>query len=153
MKPIVLPLTVDEAFDSPKFVALCNEYRAESLRNPDGESAVPDRAAYENMIAAGIMRPLGVFVDNDLVGFCAVLITPVPHYGGRVLASTETLFVARAHRAGGAGITLLRAAEDVAHEAGASGLYVSAPVGGVLERVLPGLGYHETNRVFFRGRT
>lgn len=151
MKPTVRPITVDEAFDSPVFVALCDEYRDEALRTPGMMGTLPDRQAYERMVGAGLMQPLGVFMDDELVGLCAVLITPVPHFGGLVIASTETLFVAQAHRAGGVGLQLLRAAEDLAVQAGAPGLYVTAPVGGRLERVLPGMGYRETNRVFFRG--
>lgn len=151
MEPTIRTITVDEAFDSPVFAALCDEYRAESLRNPDMMGALPDREGYARMVGAGLMHPLGVFVGDALVGLCAVLITPVLHFGGKVIASTETLFVAEAHRAGGAGMKLLRAAEQVAAEAGAGGLYVTAPTGGRLERLLPHVGYHETNRVFFRG--
>ena len=151
MEPTIRTITVDEAFDSPMFAALCDEYRAESLRNPDLMGALPDREGYAQMIGAGMMQMLGVFVENTLVGICTVLVTPVLHFAGKVIASTETLFVAEAHRAGGAGMKLLRAAEQVAAEAGAGGLYVTAPTGGRLERLLPHVGYHETNRVFFRG--
>ena len=35
MEPTIRTITVAEAFDSPVFAALCDEYRAESLRNPD----------------------------------------------------------------------------------------------------------------------
>lgn len=151
MEPTVRAITIAEAFDSPMFAALCDEYRAESLRNPDMMGALPDREGYECMFVAGMLHPLGAFVNGELVGFCTVLVSPVLHFGGKVIASTETLFVADAHRAGGAGMKLLRAAEDVAANAGASGLYVTAPTGGRLERLLPRVGYHETNRIFFRG--
>lgn len=151
MEPTIRIITADEAFDSPTFAALCDEYRAESLRNPDLLGALPDRDGYNRMIDAGLMCLMGVFVGDELVGLCAVLVTPVLHFGGKVIASTETLFVAEAHRAGGAGMKLLRAAEEVAVAAGAGGLYVTAPTGGRLERLLPHVGYHETNRVFFRG--
>lgn len=151
MEHTIRTITVDEAFDSPVFAALCDEYRAESLRNPDMLGALPDREGYARMAGAGLMHPLGVFAGDTLVGLCAVLITPVLHFGGKVLASTETLFVAEAHRAGNAGLKLLRAAEEVAANAGAGGLYVTAPAGGRLERLLPHVGYHETNRVFYRG--
>lgn len=150
MEPIIRTITVAEAFDSPVFAALCDEYRAESLRNPDMMGALPDREGYTRMVDAGLLHPLGMFIDDELVGLCAVLITPVLHFEGKVLASTETLFVAEAHRAGGAGVKLLHAAEEVAVLAGAGGLYVTAPTGGRLERLLPHVGYHETNRVFFR---
>ena len=110
------------------------------------------------------MQHLGFFVQDhllgtetmmqireELVGLCAVLIAPVLHFGGKVIASTETIFVAEAHRAGAVGRKLLHAAEEVAVLAGAGGLYVTAPTGGRLERLLPHVGYHETNRIFFRG--
>jgi GNAT superfamily N-acetyltransferase len=145
-------ITVAEAFDAPVFAALCDEYRAETLRNPDLLGALPDRAGYERMVDAGLMRPLGVFAGDALVGLCAVIVSPVLHFGGKVVATTESIFVAEAHRAGAAGVDLLRAAEEVAHQAGAGGLYVTAPAGGRLERLLPHLGYVETNRIFYRGR-
>jgi len=151
VEPTIRAITVDEAFDSPVFEALCDEYRAESLRNPDMLGAVPDREGYTRMVDAGMLHPMGVFIGDELVGLCAVLIAPMLHFGSKVIATTETLFVARAHRAGTVGLKLLRAAEDVALAAGAGGLYITAPTGGRLECLLPHVGYHETNRVFFRG--
>jgi len=147
----IRPLTVDEVFGAPVFNALCDEYRAEALRNPDLSGGLPDRAGYQVMFDAGLLHPLGAFVGEQLVGICAVLVSPVLHHGGKLIATTETLFVAKAHRAGGAGLALLRAAESVALDAGASGLYVNAPVGGRLARVLPHQGYHATNQLFYRG--
>ncbi len=44
---------------------------------------------------------------------------------------------------------LLRAAEDLARRLGSPGLLVSAPYGGDLFKVLPRVGYVESNRVFF----
>lgn len=151
MEPTIRTITVDEAFDSPMFATLCDEYRAEALRNPDLQGALPNREGYAQLVAAGIMVPLGVFLGDELIGLCAVLLTPVLHFGGKILASTETLFVAAAHRTNGTGRKLLKAAETVAKEAGAGGLYVTAPTGGRLERLLPHVGYHDTNRIFFRG--
>ena len=66
MKPSVRPITVDEAFDSPVFVALCDEYREESARDPGLMGALPSREAYTNMVNAGLMRPLGVVAVGGL---------------------------------------------------------------------------------------
>lgn len=152
MKPTnIRPITVAEAFDAPVFAALSDEYEREAARNPNLLGSKPDRNAYEQLVAAGLLHPLGVFVNGELVGMATVLVTPVLHFGGKVIATTETLFVAKAHRAGGTGRALLHAAEAVALEAGAAGLYVSSPAGGRLERFLPLAGYTETNRVFYRG--
>jgi len=146
----IRPLTVDEVFDAPVFDALCDEYRAESLRNPDMLGGLPDRAGYQAIFDAGLLHPLGVFADGELVGICAVLISPVLHHHGKLIATTETLFVAKTHRAGGAGLALLRAAEGVALAAGAAGLYVNAPANGRLARILPRQGYHITNQMLYR---
>ena len=53
MEPTIRTITVAEAFDSPVFAALCDEYRAESLRNPDMVGALPDREGYARMVDAG----------------------------------------------------------------------------------------------------
>lgn len=65
------------------------------------------------MVQAGVLHPLGAFADGQLVGLCTVLVTPVLHFGGKSIATTETLFVAQAYRAGGLGMQLLRMAELV----------------------------------------
>lgn len=150
MDVLIREVTVDEAFDSPAFGGLCAEYLAEANRNPDMLGGAPNRDGYARMVDVGLMRIWGAFAAGELVGFCTVLVSPVLHFGSRLIATTETLFVAQAHRAGGAGLKLLRAAEAVAAEAGAGGLYVAAPTGGRLERLLPGQGYHQTNSVFYR---
>lgn len=150
MEPVVRAISVDEAFDSPVFAALVEEYRAEAQRNPHMLGAQPDREAYARLVNAGLMHPLGVFIGEELVGIATVLVSSVPHYAGRMIATTETIFVAAEHRAGGAGMKLLRAAEEVAVMMGAAGLYVTAPAGGRLERVLPRAGYTPTNQVFYR---
>ena len=48
-----------------------------------------------------------------------------------MIGTTESIFVAAAHRPGGAGIALLRATEALARDLGATGLYVSGPAGAV----------------------
>lgn len=151
MEPaIVRRVDFDELADAPRFASLCAEYAQESA-NADLAGRAPDRQAYVRMQAAGVAHFLGVFRGDDLVGFACLLVTPVPHFQGRLIGTTESLFVAAAHRPGGAGIALLRAVEAQARDLGAVGLYVSGPAHGRLARMLPGVGYRETNRVFYRG--
>ena len=84
-----------------------------------------------------------------LVGFVTVLVSVFPHVGV-LMASTESLFVAKEYRKTGAGLKLIRSAESCAKEGGAPCLFISSPFGGNLAEVLPQVGYTETNRVFFR---
>ncbi len=130
------------------FADLAAEYERESLIDGMPPPA-PDWNAYRALEAAGLLHGFAASVDGELAGFVAVLVAKLPRYAGPV-ALTESFFVARAHRHTGAGLRLLRAAEDKARALGCPGLLVSAPSGGALAQVLPRRGYAETNRVFFK---
>lgn len=143
-------VSVAQVFDAPGFAALVEQYTAESCRDAGLIGALPDRDRYEAMEAVGLMRCAAAFADDGgIVGLCFVLISPVPHYKDRVIATVESIFLLPAYRKGGAGLALLDEAKLIAQEAGAAGLYVSAPSGGRLERILPRIGFAETNRIFY----
>jgi GNAT superfamily N-acetyltransferase len=149
MSVTIKPCTVAEIERNPHFLALAKEYASEAAIH-GLPAPVEKLAAYRLIEASGCFQGYGAFLDNDkLIGFVAVLTPVIPHYGVAIAVS-ESFFVAAAHRKGGAGIKLLRAAERHARQAGSPGLLVSAPHGGRLARVLPHLGYRETNRVFFK---
>lgn len=142
----IRPCTLDEVTQS----GLLDLYSAEcAIDNLPRPAADPNM--YKEMIGMGSLELLGYFSDDTLVGIISVMIIQAPHYG-RVMASVESFFVHPRHRAGGAGIKLLRAAEKLAGECEAIGLIVSAPVGSALSAVLTSLDrYRKTNEVFIRG--
>jgi GNAT superfamily N-acetyltransferase len=147
--PVVIrPCTVSDLEASPCFEALLAEYGAES-GIPEFGPPVAQMATYKHLEAAGVLQVIAAVQDGELVGFVTVLRSVLPHFG-RQVAITESLFVTSEARSTGAGLALLRAAEDLAREQGGEALLVSAPTGGRLERVLPGVGYRETARMFFR---
>lgn len=150
MNPVLIrPITSSEFWSAPNIDDMLAEYASESsiagLPAP-----APSREIYERLEATGLMHVLGAFKDDVLVGFLAMMATTNPHYGVP-LAVTESFFVGSVYRKGGAGLKLLHEAEQIAKAAGAQGLLVSAPTASRLADVLPGVGYAETNRVFFRG--
>ena len=150
MRPEIRPMTFDDLERAPNFDALQDEYASESSLDGLGRARA-QMAMYKALEAAGTVQLIGAFVGGVLVGFVTVMASELPHYGARV-AVTESLFVAAAHRATGAGLMLLTAAEDAATEMGAVGLFVSAPTGGALATVMAGMkAYRDTNRVFFKG--
>lgn len=136
---------------APNLQALLDEYAEESGLAELG-AASPCFDIYSEMERVGAARVIGAYVGFELVGFLVLLISVVPHFGKRI-ASTESFFVAKAARATGAGLRLLHAAECMARDEEAIGLFVSSPVDGVLAQVLPSTGYRETNRLFFRDLT
>jgi GNAT superfamily N-acetyltransferase len=144
----VEPSTVAGISTAEQFPKLAAEYAAESAI--DG---LPPPAArmetYRQLERAGMLHAFAARYDDALVGFITVLAPILPHYSVPVAVS-ESFFVAKAHRSTGAGLKLLRAAEDKARALGSPGLLVSAPFEGALFKVLPRIGYVETNRVFFK---
>jgi GNAT superfamily N-acetyltransferase len=130
------------------FGAFAAEYAAESAI--DGLPLPAARLAnYLPLERVGALHTIRAAVAGRLAGVITVLAPMNPHYGVPIAVS-ESFFVAKPHRRTGAGLKLLRAAEDKARELGAPGLLVGAPVEGDLFKVLPRVGYRETNRVFFK---
>lgn len=105
---------------------------------------------YKAMEEAGYIYPLGAYLGSSLIGMVFILSPPIPHYEGIKLAVTESYFVAKAYRKSGAGLRLLKAAEEYAKESGCIGILVSSPFDGDLSQVLPRVGYRETNVVFYK---
>lgn len=143
----VTKCTIAELKACDAFPALFAEYADEcALMLPDEKMK-----AYDHLGGLDFFQAFGAFEPtHGLVGFVAVLTPTIPHYGVCV-AQTESLFVGKAHRASGAGLKLLRAAERHAWAKGCPGLFVSAPAHGQLCEVLSlRSGYAETNRVFFK---
>lgn len=141
--------TIDEIESSPDLAVLLDEYAAESANTGIGPAS-PQIDTYRKLEASGFLHAFAARVDGQIIGFMFLLLSVLPHFGRKV-GVTESYFVAREHRKSGAGLRLLRAAEEAAKAEGAVGLLLSAPAGGILERVAPGVGYRETNRVFFKG--
>ncbi len=135
-----------EAF--PTFPALIEEYADESA-NPYLPRPTPDMALYHKLEAMGALHVLEAIEDDVLIGFLVIAATPLPHYG-RLMAVTESFFVAKAKRHTGAGLKLIREAQGKARELGSMGLGVSAPIGSHLAEILPRLGFSRTNEVFFK---
>lgn len=150
MDPITLrQCRAVEIYAAANAAALWAEYAAESSI-PELGPHDPQIPIYQNLEDAGVMTVFGAFLGEELAGMITVLISVVPHYG-RKIATTESFFVCAKARSSGAGVKLLKAAEDYARAAGAVAFFVSAPAGGRLERVMPHWGYRESNRVFVRG--
>jgi GNAT superfamily N-acetyltransferase len=148
---MILPSTFLELEAAPEWPALLAEYAAESavegMPPPTGKMET-----YRALNAGGVLHVFAAWNDGALAGFIFVLAAPLPHYSV-VTAVSESFFVAKAHRHTGAGLKLLRAAEDKAREIGSPGLVVSAPFAGRLFKVLPRCGYGEVSRIFFKKMT
>lgn len=142
-------VSVAEIEVAQNLAELLAEYAAESANDEIGP-ACPQIDAYRTMESVGLLQAFGAYCGSDLIGFLFLLLPVLPHFGRKV-GVTESFFVAAHYRSTGAGLALLREAEKASQAAGGAGVLVSAPVDGILARVLPGVGYRETNRVYFKG--
>lgn len=137
-----------ELWAQPNIDDLLGQYARESAI--DGLPVPqPDREGYALLEKVGALTVICAFRGSELIGLIAMVVSRNPHYSARI-AVVESFFVAEDARYTGAGLKLLQEAEFIARTLEAVGMFVSAPVGSRLERVLPGRGYRETNRAFFR---
>lgn len=140
--------TISEIESNENFSALFMEYADECAIH--GLPAPTEKmAAYHLIEKSGIFQAYGAFLGDILIGFMAVLTPVVPHYGVGITV-TESLFVGKEYRKMGAGLKLLKKAHNHASAAKSPGLFISAPTGGTLEKILPRLGFRETNKAFFK---
>lgn len=145
----VTPITVAQLESATRFAALIAEYTAESA-NRLLPPPIARMSQYRDLEAKGLLHVLAaVDEDGELAGFISVLASPLPKYGPPI-ATSESFFVAKAHRASLAGLKLLAAAERLAKALGSPVLMVSAPWGSTLDTLLqhPKCGFVRTNVVY-----
>ena len=144
---VVRRIQVEDILCAPNSKEIINAYWRECALTPFG-AAKPDLPGYKQMEAAGFLKAVGVFDNEKIVGGAFVLLTKLAHYS-KMSAAVESLFVLPEARKKGAGTKLLREIRAIAKEAGAPGVFISAPVGGQLERLGRAAGWQNTNTVFF----
>lgn len=148
MSTVIRRTTVVHMATLPEFGPLLQAYANESQNPVFGQQATPNIDYYAALEATGALRALGAWSDDMLVGVATVLTSPVPHHSKPVCVM-ESLFLHPDHRFGGLGIKLLRAAEVLAAETG-DALFVTAPPGGALMRVIRRLGYSSAGATFVK---
>jgi hypothetical protein len=92
-------------------VGLLVEHYEELCQSQDVFKLAPDWAKYTFMESTGVLLALGLWHEEDLVGYVVFFISRHPHYRNQLTASNDVLFLAKAHRNGFAGIRLIKEAE------------------------------------------
>lgn len=135
--------------DDPRASELLGEYEQECALPELGASS-PQREMYAAMERSGLFTAFGAYMGDVMVGFAALLLYVLPHYGKKI-ANVESLFVAPAWRNTGTGSELVEAIERFAKREGCVAILYSAPAGSRLERLL-GLKkpYRRSNSIFIR---
>ena len=63
-------------------------------------------------------------------------------------AVVENIFVQKQHRSSGAGIKIIRRLEEEARSRDAVTMFLSAPIGGSLDRIAESFGFNKTNTTY-----
>lgn len=139
-----------EILDAPNAAELLAEYTAECSLPELGQTH-PQPQLYQRMEESGGLQVFGVYDGKELIGFAAVLVYVLPHYGKKV-ATTESIFIAESHRHTGIGEELIAYIEAYARSTGCFVFLYSAPVGSRFDRLLAlHYGkYRHTNNVYLR---
>ena len=146
----VRPSTFSEIQQAPNIESVLAGYYAESaIPEIEKHKVGVQWPMYEGLESTGRLVVYAAWDGDTLAGSLIFLDSMLPHYGVDV-AIVESYYVLPEYRKTGAGLKLLVEAELEATRRGAKAFMASAPIGGRLAEVLPGLGYRETNRVFAR---
>ena len=140
-------VTCQEAWSTPFWKGIVDDY-AREVSYPD-LPADPNWDRYLELEAAGILRPIGLFDGDRLVGFATYLLYELPHFKGTRLASCEGIFAEPDVRKRGGGIKLIRALFRAAKEDGAHGIFLGAKAGTAAAKVYERLA-EPMNVLFWR---
>lgn len=146
---VIRKCALAEIKSNRNFNRLAREYAAEGklFNLPPSDEKL---AVYTLIERSGFFHIFGAFDGDILIGFIALLIPIIPHYGVGV-AVAESYFVGKKYRKRGAGIRLLRAAERHAQELKTPGVIISLPPESELFSALVKRDeYAEGNRAIYR---
>jgi hypothetical protein len=120
---------------------LLEEHWLELAKNKELMVLKPDRERYATLERAGVILALGAFDGDRMVGYSVNLVGPHLHYADLAFAQNDVLFIAKSHRLGRTGYTLIKATEVAAKARGAQMLVWHAKQDTALDVLLPRLGY------------
>lgn len=144
----VMDFAIDDLLGDASFRALAAEYD-EEVTTPGTPTLAEKLALYRPFEANHEYCALAATHDGLVVGLLTFL-APLASPFGRITATSETFFVARKYRPTGAGLRLVRLAEDRARGLGSPNLLISLHQNSDLLKVLPRVGYSEFNHAFLK---
>lgn len=144
---MIRPVTYEDILNDPNAQGLLEEYAKECSLPELGEPC-PQPELYKLLESKGGMQVFGVYdgycKDDPLVGFASVLIYMLPHYG-KMVATTESIFISREYRKTTYGVDLMGFIESYARHMGVETFLYSAPVGSRFDRLLASVSRHSNN--------
>lgn len=110
----------------------------------------PDLARYQAIDDQGLLLSLGMFDDEEMVGYSVGIVTTSMHYSALTFYQNDVLFLAKDHRNAGAGKKLIDDTEAAAKARGAGMVLWHAKPDTPLFFLLSHLGYLTQDVIFGR---
>lgn len=144
MQVIIVPVV--KVLEATNANYLFTSYANESKTDLTPEICV-NKAIYYNLENAGILDTVGVYKNDELVGFAMFTTSVSPHYNN-LGTQIMSIFILKEHRKYGAGKKLFEKIEEIAIARGSTIIVVSSPIGGRLGKFVPMIGYKESNVLY-----
>lgn len=140
---MISPISYKEIIAAKDLLA---EY-AEECSSPELGEISPQPELYEALEKSGGFQAFGCFEGDTLIGFACVLVYVLPHYG-KLIATTESIFIAQKYRNGIQWDDLKNVIQSYAHARGCNAFLYSAPVGSRFDRLLSHSFARHTNNTY-----
>jgi GNAT superfamily N-acetyltransferase len=102
---------------------------------------------YRFLDEKGAIKIVKAEIDGELIGYVVVLLHVSMHYSTR-LGQVETIFVAKKHRHTGAGLKLIREAENIAQEEKVPVLFFNCPISSAYNELMATKEYEATHTIY-----
>lgn len=132
-------VTIDEVL--PHLGDLFVEHREELTTHKDLMKLNPDIETYYRLEDNGMLIVLGVFDNEEVVGYSTSIVTKNLHYQDLVYSNNDLLFLTKKYRNTKVGLELIRETERVCRDKGAKFHLCHAKENTTLSTLLPKLGY------------
>jgi GNAT superfamily N-acetyltransferase len=126
---------------------LFSEYAKESQVDTVIADSSPNTDKYLSLEEEGLIRVIGLYKDDTLVGFTSLIIQSLNHHNKNA-GIIDSIFVLPKYRSGGNPKKLIQKVEEVAKEAECIVITMPSPIGGRLEKVAKYFRYKPTNIIF-----
>lgn len=110
----------------------------------------PCAEVYDAMAAVGGLVAFSAMDGGEVIGYASAFVCRHPHYD-MVIAHHDTLYLHPEHRAGTAGIRLMKALETEAARRGAVRMLWHAKPGSAFDNILIAKGYHVEETIYCKG--
>ena len=111
----------------------------------------PSPEHYQRIVNCDAMFAIAAFDDEQIVGYCTMVVTPHLHNPAVIVASNDALFVAKPYRNGLTAGRLIKAAEEESKRRGASKVLWHTRAGTGLAAMLERRGYEAADIVVMKG--